>query len=244
MKLTTPALTMTTIAAGAFLAVAAPLSASAHISADPTETAAGSSSVITFALPHGCDGSATTAISIGIPEGVLSVTPTAKPGWTVTEVAADLAAPAEDADGNPVTTRTGSVVYTAGTPLADGLRDTFSLSLPLPADAAGTTLDFPVVQTCEKGETRWDQTATPGEEEPERPAPAITVTEATGDEHGHAEAASDDHAADGDAAGHAEPSAAGAPAGDVLARVLGIGGLAVGAVGIILAVAARRRPSA
>ena len=238
MKLTKTAITASALAAGTFLAIAAPLSAGAHISADPTETAAGSSTVITFALPHGCDGSATTAVRIDIPEGIAGVTPTAKPDWTVAEVAADLDAPTEDAEGNPVTTRTKTVVYTAGTPLADGLRDTFALSLPIPADAAGTTLEFPVLQTCETGETNWNESTVAGEDEPAHPAPAITVTEATADERGHDAAAGDDHAEAGDAASASESS------GDALARVLGIGGLAVGAVGVVLAVTARRKASA
>jgi uncharacterized protein YcnI len=239
MKLTKTAITVSALAAGTFLAIAAPLSASAHISVDPTETAAGSSTVITFALPHGCDGSATTAIRIDIPEGIASVTPTAKPDWTVAEVEAELDTPTEDAEGNPVTTRTQTVVYTAGTPLADGLRDTFALSLPLPADAAGKTLEFPVLQTCEQGETNWNETTVAGEDEPAHPAPAITVTEATGDEHGQGTTAGDDHAEEGD-----EASATSASSDDVLARVLGIGGLAVGAVGVVLAVTARRKTSA
>ena len=226
MKFTKTALTVSALAAGTFLAIAAPLSASAHISADPTDTAAGSYTVITFALPHGCDGSATTAIRIDVPEGIASVTPTAKPSWTVTEVAADLDTPTEDAEGNPVTTRTQTVVYSAASPLPDGLRDTFALSLPLPADAAGKTLEFPVLQTCETGETNWNESTVAGENEPAHPAPAITVTEATADEHGH------------------EATTSGGSSGDVLARVLGIGGLAVGAVGVVLAVTARRKTSA
>ena len=225
MKLSTTAITMSALAAGTFLAIAAPLSASAHISADPTETAAGSSTVITFALPHGCDGSATTAVRIDIPEGIAAVTPTAKPDWTV-------------AEGEPAGARARTVVYTAGTPLADGLRDTFALSLKLPADAAGSTLEFPVLQTCETGETNWNETTVEGEEEPAHPAPAITVTDAAGAEHGH------DAAAGGDHAGAAGEAPAGEPTGDALARVLGVGGLAVGAVGIVLAVTARRKTSA
>jgi len=233
------AFSLSALAAGALLSIAVPLSASAHISADPSESAAGSFSVITFALPHGCDGSATTSMRIGIPEGVVSVTPTVNPNWTVAEEEVASATPTEDGAGTPVTSRTAAVVYTAITPMPDGVRDTFTLSLPIPADAAGKTLEFPVTQTCEKGETQWDESTVAGEAEPEHPAPAITVTEATGDEHGHGAtaAASDDHAA-------TARTAASGSSDDVLARVLGVGGLAVGAVGIVLAVTARRRPSA
>ena len=229
------------VAAGAFLALAAPISASAHVSVDPASTAAGSYTVLTFANAHGCDGSPTTGITIDIPEGIDSVSPTINPGWTASKVM----------DGD----RVGEVVYTAEAPLEDGYRTTFALSLQLPADAEGETLAFPVLQTCEIGETSWSEATVEGEAEPEHPAPVITVTAASADAHGHG--STDDDGTDdvGAAAGAdedadtaavtTETAAAGSTtdSGDVLARVLGIGGLAVGAVGVVLAVTARRTMS-
>jgi uncharacterized protein YcnI len=232
MKLRTPVFAATGLAAGALLAVAVPLSASAHIHVDPSSAPAGSSAVLTFTLPHGCDGSATTAIAIDIPADITSVTPTAKAGWKVEKVAVDLDKPLDDGHGNTITTRIGSIRYTADTPLADGLRDTFSLSVPLPAAAAGKTLQFPVLQTCQSGSVEWNETQKAGADEPEHPAPAVAVTAATPGEH------SDDDAAP---AADAAPEEAGAAGGDILARILGLGGLVVGAVGIVLALAARRR---
>lgn len=233
MKLRITAIAGSALAAGAILALSLPLSASAHIGVDAASTAAGSYTVLTFALPHGCDGAATSAISIGIPEGIPSVTPTVNANWTSSEVEVDLAAPIEDGHGNAITTRTGSVVYTAITPMPDGLRDTFALSLQLPEDAAGETLEFPVLQTCAGSQTNWNETTVQGEAEPEHPAPAIVVTAASADEHGHGDAATD-------AETTAATSATAAPGDDVLARVLGVGGLVVGAVGIVLAVTSRR----
>jgi periplasmic copper chaperone A len=239
MKLRTTLAASATLAAGALLAVAVPLSASAHIGVAPTSTAAGSSTVLTFALPHGCDGSATTAIAIDIPESITNVTPTVNPNWDVAKVQVKLDKPIGDGHGNSITTRVGQVVYTAKAPLADGLRDTFALSLTLPEDAAGTTLAFPVLQTCEAGSTTWDQVAKDGESEPEHPAPSVAVTTAVAsDSHG----AGPDHDVSGDdpaAATADDPATTGS--GDVLARVLGIGGLVVGAVGVALAAASRRK---
>ena len=222
-------LSLAGLAGGAVLALAAvPLAASAHVTVTPSGTAAGSYTVLTFAFSHGCEGSPTTAIAIDIPESIASVSPTLNPNYTIEKVA----------DGD----RTSQVVYTAITPVQDGYRDTIELSLQLPEDAAGETLAFPVLQTCEVGETNWNQVAEEGEEEPESPAPVIVVTEATGDGHGHGaateEAASDDHG-DGHAEG-AEETAATSDDSDTVARVLGIGGLVVGVVGIVLALAARR----
>jgi len=222
-------LSLAGLAGGAVLALAAvPLAASAHVTVTPSGTAAGSYTVLTFAFSHGCEGSPTTAIAIDIPESIASVSPTLNPNYTIEKVA----------DGD----RTAQVVYTAITPMQDGYRDTIELSLQLPEDAAGETLAFPVLQTCEVGETNWNQVAEEGEEEPESPAPVIVVTEATGDGHGHGaateEAASDEHG-DGHAEG-AEETAATSDDSDTVARVLGIGGLVVGVVGIVLALAARR----
>jgi len=212
------------LAAGAVLALTAvPLAASAHVTVTPSGTAAGGYTVLTFAFSHGCEGSPTTALTFDIPESIESVSPTLNPNWTIEKVA----------DGD----RTAQVVYTAITPVEDGFRDTVELSLRLPEDAAGVTLAFPVLQTCEVGETNWNQLAEEGEEEPESAAPVVVVTEATGDEHGHA-AATDEHAGDDEATAEASDAASGSD--DVVARVLGIGGLIVGVVGITLAVVARR----
>jgi uncharacterized protein YcnI len=239
MKKSTPlALASTGLGFGLLLAVAVPLSASAHVGVTPASTAAGSYTVLTFAVPHGCDGSATTTIAIDIPEEIPSVTPTVNPNWDVTKVMTPLATPATSSHGDAVTERVGQVVYTAKTALADGYRDTFALSLQLPADAAGTTLDFPVLQTCETGSTNWNEIPAEGADEDsvEHPAPMVTVTEAAASEDGDSMAMAD--TASSDASG----SAASATAGDdVLARVLGIGGLVVGAVGVVIAIVATRR---
>ena len=240
MKRSSTLILSSTVAAGALLAFSAPLSASAHVSVEPAATAAGSYTVLTFSNAHGCEGSPTTGITIDIPQGIDSVAPTINPGWTAAKVM----------DGD----RVGQVTYTAEAPLEDGYRTTFALSLQLPADAEGETLAFPVLQSCEVGETRWSELTVDGEEEPEHPAPTVTVTEATADEHGHGSATggntgdaangADHHA---DSAVTTETTAASSTqstSGDVLARVLGIGGLAVGAVGIVLAVTARRKTAA
>ena len=221
MKLSTPVFAATALLGAGLLALSAPLAASAHVEVEPSSTAAGSYSLLTFSLGHGCEGSATTGITIDVPESITSVTPTVNPGWDVT----------------PLTD--GQVTYTALSPLADGLRTTFVLSLQIPEDAAaGDTLAFPVLQSCEVGETNWSDTVVEGEDEPAHPAPSLTVTEATG-EAGHGHGATDDAAAADDAA-----ATEAAATDDVLARLLGIGGLIVGAVGLVVAVAARRKNAA
>ncbi|KFF59706.1 hypothetical protein JF66_09450 [Cryobacterium sp. MLB-32] len=234
--LRTSALTASALTAGVLLALGSPLAASAHVSADATSTAAGSSTLLTFATQHGCEGSSTTSIAVSIPESVSSVAPTVNPGWDVSKVAVDLATPIDDGHGNTVTTRTGQIVYTAQAPLPDGIRTSFVLSFTIPADAEGQTLEFPVLQTCEVGSTNWNETTVDGEDEPAVPAPYIEVTGAVADAHDHGSATEDVTAS--------ETTPASVSSEDVLARVLGVGGLVVGAVGIVLAVTSRRKQSA
>jgi uncharacterized protein YcnI len=152
------------------LGLAAP--ASAHVTVTPSDTAAGAYTILTFSVPHGCEGSPTSGITIQIPEEILSVTPTRNPLYDVEKTMVQLDEPVEDAHGNSITERVGQVTYTTDVPLPDDQRDAFELSLQLP-DAAGETLAFPVIQTCVKGETGWTETAAEGQnpEELEHPAP-------------------------------------------------------------------------
>lgn len=205
------------------LGLAAP--SSAHVSITPSETAAGSSTVLTLSNGHGCEGSPTTEITISMPEGINAVTPTRHPLYDVTKQMVTLDEPVTDAHGNEITERVGSVVYTAKTALPDGYRDAFELSLQLP-ETPGETLAFPVVQTCEVGENAWVEVPADGQdpEELERPAPTVTITEATGGDH-HGEEAAEEPA-------ESEESAAPDDSGD--SDALGYAGLGVGALGLLV----------
>ena len=220
MTIRTTTIAATALAGGVLLALGAPLAATAHVGVTPSSTAAGSSTVLTFAFSHGCAESPTTQLTFDIPESIASVSPTLNPNYTIEKIV----------DGD----RTAQVVYTAITPVEDGYRDTIELSLRLPEDAEGETLAFPVLQTCAEGENDWSGVAEEGEAEPESPAPTIVVTAATGDEHGTATTVSDEHV-------ESASDVAATTSEDTVARVLGIGGLVVGAVGVVLATTARRR---
>lgn len=214
--------------------------AAAHVTVAPSEASAGSSTVLTFSVAHGCEGSPTTRIAVQIPEQILSVSPTRNPLWEVEKVIEQLDEPATDAHGNQVTERVAEVVYTANEPLPDGIRDEFELSLQLP-DAAGETIAFPTIQTCEQGETAWTEVAADGsDEELASPAPTVTILPAEGgDTHG-ASAASDDtaetteRATDDTEAVAAQVQDDDADTLGVLALVAGLLGLAIGAVALVL----------
>ncbi len=165
------------VIAGAALA-AAGASASAHVVVDPGEAVAGESALITFAFSHGCDGSPTTEIRIQIPESIPTVAPTINSGWEVTKQMETLDTPVEGGHGEQITERVAEVVYTAKTPVPDGYRDTFVLSLTLP-DTPGETVYFPTIQTCEGGETAWIEIPADGQDHDdlESPAPAVELVE-------------------------------------------------------------------
>ena len=152
------------------------------MSASASSTVAGSSTTVTLSVPHGCQGSPTTRIAIQIPEGINAVTPTRNAFYTLAKVPQKLETPITDAHGNQLTERVAQVVYTATTALPEGQRDTFELSLTLPAADTETTLHFPTVQTCEVGEVAWIQVPAAGQNPHslDHPAPAVTLSTDTG----------------------------------------------------------------
>ncbi len=218
------------LGAGTLLALAAvPLSASAHVGADASSTAAGSYTVITFSVPHGCDGSPTTEIRIGLPETIPTVTPTVNPNWTVSRTLVPLDPPTDDN-----TERTSEVIYTAITPLPADQRDTFELSLRLPDGEAGDIVEFPVLQTCAEGSVEWI-----GDE-----VPSITLTAAVeGDGHDHG--SSDEHASDApaDHEHSADAAATAVSSDDIVARWLALAGVILGAAALVVAFVSRRKVS-
>ncbi|WP_183085022.1 DUF1775 domain-containing protein [Mycetocola manganoxydans] len=151
----------------------------------------------------------------------------------------DLAEPITDAHGNSLVQRVGEVVYTATTPLEDGFRDTVTLQLTLPAEAEGTAIAFPVLQTCEAGETNWSEIAADGQDSHDLAAPAPTIDVTAAEDDHSADAVGVDLAAGPTASGTAVQSEP-----DLVARSLGLGGLAVGLAGIVVAILSRRRPAA
>jgi uncharacterized protein YcnI len=134
------------------LAAVAP--ASAHVTLAQPSAKAGSHSVVTVRIGHGCADSPTTALRIEIPDSVASANPQPKPGWTLT---IDHAAQ-----------RASAITWSGGSLPADEF-DEFAVMMKLPADAG--TVTFPATQTCAKGVEHWS--------EPKgstHPAPALTLT--------------------------------------------------------------------
>lgn len=144
--------------AAAGLVVLGATSAMAHVTITPSTTAAGATAELRVEIPHGCVGSATTGISIRMPEGVSDVTASGTDRWAV-EQAAD------------------ALTWTTDEPLPDAEHAEVEFSVRLPDDD-GATLVFPVIQQCEQGEAAWTEVAEHGEGHDglERPAPVLVVT--------------------------------------------------------------------
>jgi uncharacterized protein YcnI len=217
----------------------------AHVSVTPASAPAGESMVIDFRIGHGCDGSPTTAVSVQIPDTVAGVTPEFLPGWSIDTTTGPLAGPVE-LHGETVTEGIREITWSGGTPIPDGSFFDFGVSMQLP-DQPGETLYFPVVQTCESGETAWTQVPAEGGDahDLETPAPAVTLTDGVADAgDGHDDASEpDDHS---EAASASEPVAtaelatSGQSSPSILPMVLVAGGIGL-AAGLAAMVIVRRR---
>ncbi|VXC37915.1 conserved exported hypothetical protein [Arthrobacter sp. 9AX] len=229
-------------AAALLLAVAG--GASAHVGVTPDKTDANSYALLTFGIPHGCDTSGTTKVAITLPQELNDAQPTVNPNWTVEKVTEQLAEPKKLADGTSITKRTSQIVYTAKAPLDHELRDALVLSVKLP-DAAGSTLYFPTLQSCETGQTDWSEIAKDGQDPHslKAPAPSITVTAAAGTGHGEASAASDAHSGAAVSTEQASVTDSGADARSWAGLAAGIGGLVLGGAALFRSGARRKAPA-
>lgn len=220
-------LSATAIGGGtAALMMAGLAGASAHVSVTPDKTTANSYALLTFGVPHGCDTSGTTKLTINLPEELNDAQPTVNPNWTVEKVTQTLPEPKKLADGTSITKRTSQIIYTAKAPLDPHLRDALVLSVKLP-DTAGKTLYFPTLQNCEQGETNWAEIPKDGQDPHslKAPAPSVAVTAAdtvTADGHTAASVATEQAASVSDDGSQAR-SWAGLIAG---VAGLGLGGAA------------------
>ena len=238
MTLRRRTLSATAVAGGtAALMLAGITGASAHVGVTPDKTAANSYALLTFGIPHGCDGSATTKMTITLPAELNDAQPTVNPNWTAEKVVQQLPEPKKLADGTSITKRTSQIVYTAKAPLNPEFRDALVLSVKLP-DTAGKTLYFPALQNCEQGQTDWAEIPTDGQDEHslKAPAPSVAVTAAAAEDDGHS---AHPAAAAGTAtsADSATPAAAvpddGATARSWAGLVAGLGGLALGGAALM-----------
>jgi uncharacterized protein len=237
------------VAGTAVLALSSP--ALAHVSVQPEGSAAkGGYAVVDFKVPNERDNASTTKVEVNFPaeHPLSSVMPEPVNGWDIKITKAKLDKPLE-VHGRQITEAVTKVTWTAKSGgIAPGFFQKFPVNVgALPEDA--DELVFKAIQTYSNKEVvRWIEVQE-GEEEPENPAPVLTLSAAEEEGHHGSGAAepSEEPSDDADqAAAHTSASAedASGDGTDTTARVLGIVGIVVGAAGVAYGVLAGRRRSA
>jgi uncharacterized protein YcnI len=236
------------IAASAVVLLSSP--AFAHVTVVPEGAAAkGGYAVIDFKVPNERDNASTTKLEVNFPTDhpLASVMPEPMTGWDIKVTKSKLDKPVE-AHGEQLTEAVTKVTWTAtGKGIGAGFFEKFPVSVgALPEDA--DELVFKAIQTySNKDVVRWIEEQQEGAEEPENPAPVLTLSAASEDGHAHGSTAATPEATDGataeadDAEAAAAETAAPADSSDTTARVLGVVGIVVGVVGVAYGVLAGRR---
>jgi periplasmic copper chaperone A len=199
----------------------------AHVTVSSPDATPGGYGKLVFRVPNESDTASTIALRIQIPPeaAMASLRTQPVPGWTATLTTAELDKPLEN-HGQKITSYVSVVEFRAqdGAGIAPGQFQEFALSGgPFP------TIDqvsFPTVQSYSDGsESAWIEPSVDGQEEPDRPAPVLSLT---AEEPAGSTATSTGQAADG---GHAEATSE--PAGlalflSILALLTGVGGVVLG----------------
>jgi len=218
--------------------------ASAHVTVNPSEAAVGGFTKLTFRVPNESPTAGTVAVTVDLPADhpFAYVSVKQVPGWSVVPTTSTLPAPVTEGDLT-IKEAVTSVTWTAdpGTMIGPGEFAEFDISAgPVPDTE---TLVFPATQTYNDGEVvQWNEPTPASGEEPEHPAPTLTVGPADGSEHG----ATDPAAASTPVT---EPSVSAVAAttssgSDSTATILAAVSLVLAAAALVVAaVALRRRPA-
>ncbi|MEU7614527.1 YcnI family protein [Micromonospora rifamycinica] len=218
------ALTLTAVAA-TLLGFAGP--AAAHVTVNPKEATQGSYGRFAVRVPNESDTASTVKIEVNLPENapVGSVSTMPVPGWTVAVEKRKVDPPIE-VHGSQLTEAVAKLTWTAaaGGGVKPGEFQEFPVSLgPLPQV---DKMVFKTLQTYSDGNvSRWIEEPTPGAEEPENPAPVLTLTAAAGSPSAAPAAGATAAAGDDD---DDDDSGSTAVVLGVAGLLAGLGGLALG----------------
>jgi uncharacterized protein YcnI len=204
--------------------------ASAHVTVNPSSAVQGGWTKVSFRVPNETDNADTTKVEINLPTATPIASVSLKPltGWTAATEKTKLATPIKSDDGE-ITEAVTKITWTAGAGAAikPGQFQEFEVSLgPLPKT---DQVIFKALQTYSNGDiVRWIDEPAAGQE-PEHPAPVLTLA-----------ASKDDDAAS------AQPAAA-ASSGDDSdtdggnGTAYGVAGILLGLVGVVAGLLAYRR---
>jgi uncharacterized protein YcnI len=233
-----PVFRLLTVAAVAATAVGlTALPALAHVTVSSPGATQGGFGVLTFRMPNEVDKANATELKVQLPadQPLASVAVQPIAGWTYTVTRAKLSSPITDDDGNQVTDYPSVVDWkaTAGG-IKPGEYTDFSLSVgPFPK---ADQMIFKAIQTYSDGtQVSWiEQAAAGSTQEPEHPAPTLTLAaaDATAPSAGGTAAPTTTTTASGDDASKGSVTGA---------YVVGGVGLIAGLAALALAVSGRRR---
>lgn len=210
--------------------------ASAHVTVDPEEAVQGGFGTVVFRMPNERDNASTTKLEVHMPEGepVPSVRTMDVPGWKVSVKMRKLDEPI-DLFGRKVDEVVGAVTWTAASK-NDALGALEFVQFPVSMGPFPETgeLVFKAIQTYDNGEVvRWIEEPAEDGEEPEHPAPVLTLAPPPAEDGGEpAPATKPGDDADRDAA---SGDASGTP------LWLGVTGLIAGLIGLALGALALSR---
>ncbi|HEY0535018.1 MAG TPA: YcnI family protein [Actinoplanes sp.] len=230
-------------AAGATVVLGFAGTAFAHVTVSPDTAPKGGDATVAFRVPNEQDSATTVGLEIDLPvdKPIAAVATEPIPGWTAVSTTSKLATPIKS-DAGDVTQAVTKIVWkaSAGAGIKPGQFQQFWVSLDSLPDAG--SIEIKALQTYSDGTiVRWiDDPAPAGQDEPEHPAPVLTLV-AGGDE-GTAAASATSAAAPAPAA--AEAAGSTTSGGNGPAVGLAIAGLVLGLIGAVTGLLAYRRAGA
>jgi uncharacterized protein YcnI len=210
-------------AAVGILVLGAPLAASAHVKVSPNAASPGDDIALSFRVPNESASAGTVKVEIDLPTKTPFAGADYEPvqGWVGQVITAKLKKPIKN-DGVEVTEAPVKVIYTAqaGVQIKPGQFQEFNLALDLTPNTG--SVEFPTYQTYSDGTVvKWNERTPKSGEEPDNPAPTLYVNDAP-----PADAGGGVSLAATDASGTTATSA----------LILATAGLALGVIGLILAI--------
>ncbi|SEP67235.1 Uncharacterized protein YcnI [Lentzea xinjiangensis] len=220
--------TLAVLAVAGIAVLGTPVTASAHVTAQPAEFTQGGRATFAFRVPNERDTAGTTKIEVTLPQDTPLTSVRTKPlaGWKAEVVKGKLDKPVTIA-GKEVTEAFKTITWTAEPGVKIGVNEYQEFFVALGTLPEGKdTLLLPTKQTYENGEVvDWSQASADGKE-PEHPAPALKLAPKKAGDDGHGGHGTTP------AANSTDTHEAAAAGSDQTARYLGGAGLAVGALGL------------
>ena len=165
------------------------LSAQAHAHVSliaPEHVAQGQSFKAVVAIPHGCEGSATTLVTLHVPEGIVAVKPQPKAAWRISKIQQTYTQPYAYY-GSKLTQGVKSLTWQGR--LADDEYDEFVFQAYAAAIPAGVDkVFFKLEQQCENGKLMWTDVSgkkIKGHDAAELTAPFVSVRSSDAAMHHH-----------------------------------------------------------